>query len=175
MSWTLHNFFIALHCCVQNLHLLHFRAKFACPCIPKPMFHIRVHRFLIIYQLPKSNCMIHRTQRPLFFFIALNILCFMVQKTIVSFAFTLSKATMSSALWLQILQCLLLSCFPRLQWLQSFMLSKTTMSFALCFQRLQCLLLYDFKDYNILSLLHFQRLQCLQSFMLLKTIMSSVI
>jgi len=101
-------FFIALHCCIQNLHLLHFRAKFACPCIPKLMSPIRlwVHRFFIIYQLPKSNCMIHRTQRPLFFFIRLNVLCFMFQKTTVSFAFTLSKTTMSFALWFQRLQCL---------------------------------------------------------------------
>jgi len=134
--------FIALHYCVQNLNLLHFRVKFSCPCIPKLMFHIRlwVHRFLIIYQFPKSNCMIHRTQRPLFFFIGLNVLCFMFQKT-----------TMSYALWFQRLKCLLSFTFTRLQCLRSFTFSKTSMSSFF----------YIFKDFNVFCPLHFQRLQCI--------------
>ena len=39
MSWALHNFHdskpFALHCCVQSLHLLYFKAKISCLCIPK--------------------------------------------------------------------------------------------------------------------------------------------
>jgi len=142
ISWTLHKF--SLHCIVAYKTCIYFifRVKFACPCIPKLMFHIRlwVHRFLIIYQFPKSNCMIHRTQRPLFFFIGLNVLCFMFQKT-----------TMSLALWFQRLQCLL-----------SFLFLKDFNVFCLfCFQKISMSSVLWFKDYNVFSLLQFQRLQCL--------------
>jgi len=136
-------FFIALHCCVQNLHFLHFRAKFACPCIPKLMSHIRlwVYRFLIIYQLPKSNCMNHRTQHPLLY----------VSKDYSAFCFhTFQDYNVFSYLCFQILQCLQSFTFTRLQCLQSFTLST--------FSHLHL------QDYNFFSHLLFQRLQCLQSF-----------
>jgi len=43
-------FSIVLHCCMQSMHLLHFKIKFACICIPKIMF------MLSAYQFPKSKC-----------------------------------------------------------------------------------------------------------------------
>jgi len=167
------HFFIALHCYVQNLHLLHFREKFACPCIPKLMFHIKlwVHRFIIIYQFPKSNCMIRRTQHPLLY---------------VFFCFTFQETTMPYALWFTRLQCPLFYIFKEynvfshlhfqiLQCLQSFTLSKTTMSSIIyVFQRLQCLQSFIFQRLQCLQSFTFQRLQCLQSFTFSKTTLSSV-
>jgi len=181
-------FFITLHYYVQILHLLHFRVKFACPCIPKLCF--------------TSGCesidfsLYTNFQNPIAWFIGLNVLCFFhrtqrpvlyASKDYNVFCLMFSKTTMSSVFYIfKDYNVFSLLHFQRLQSLQSFTFSKTSMSsvfyafkdyivFYFMIPRLQCLLLYDFKDYNVFSLLRFQRLQCLQSFMLSETTMSSVI
>ena len=37
---------IALHCCIQNLHLLHFKMKVACICIQKKIMFILGNKFV---------------------------------------------------------------------------------------------------------------------------------
>ena len=111
-----------------------------------------------------STLYFHSTQHPLLYgskdysvfcfhtFQGYNVFCFMIANTTMSFAFMFSKTSMSSVFYI----------FKDYH--------------VLCFMipRLQCLLHYDFKDFNVFSLLHFRRLQCLQYFTLSKTIMSSV-
>ena len=47
-------FSIALHFCIQSLHLLHFKIKVTCICIPKIIFMLSA-QISLIYQFPKSN------------------------------------------------------------------------------------------------------------------------
>jgi len=142
MSWILHNF---------ALHLLHFRAKFACPCISKLMFRIRlwVHRFLVTCNCQNPIawfiglnvlCFFHRTQRPLLYDCKdYNVFCFHACKDYNVFCFHAFKDyNVFSLLHLQEFNVFRLLHFQRFQCLLSFTLSKTTMSFVLWFQ-----------DYNV--------------------------
>ena len=128
----------------------------------------------ISHYIPISKIQLHDSQdsTSFVFFIGLNVLCFMFQKT-----------TMSCALCFKRLQCLLLHvskdcnvfCLLRFQRLQCLLFydSKTTMYFAFTFSKTSMSsIFYIFKDFNVFSLLHFQRILCLLSFTLSKTRMS---
>ena len=84
-------FFITLHCGIQNL--IYF--------ISGRSLHVHALQNSCLTSGYESIDFSLYTyfQNPIAWFIGLNVLCLMFQETTISFAFTLSKTTMSFALW----------------------------------------------------------------------------
>ena len=110
---------IALHYCIQNLHLLHFKTKVACICIPKIMFisaQISLEdkrpsqRVNILFSIRSSPLVLapfglfHRTQSPYFIFHRAQSPLPFSHRTQSSLSFTLSETITVSFCILETIQ-----------------------------------------------------------------------
>ena len=74
-------FSIALHCCIQSLHLLHFKMKVACICIPKKIMFILGNKCIDERSSKGVNILFsHKAKDLLAHFIGLKVLTFILSQ-----------------------------------------------------------------------------------------------
>jgi len=71
--------FHCLHCCIQSLHLLHFKMKVACICIPKKIMFILGNKCIDERSSKGVNILFsHKAKDLLAHFIGLKVLTFIL-------------------------------------------------------------------------------------------------